>query len=157
MGQRTPPINKCICKAPRTQCSTCLFSTLVLNLQLLVRSTAIESHLPSGTASHIPRPPFCFAAPLSSFKSRRGRTCTPGATEKLPGMDPKTTARFHIFQDAPSSLFLFCSFFFFFPSLFPFGFNSGVPERVRDGEGVQRHKATLLEKRRAGEIGDRLE
>lgn len=113
MGQRTPPpINKCICKALRTHCSTCLFSTLMLNLQLLVRSTAIESHLPSGTASHIPRPPFCFAAPLSSFKSRRGRTCTPGATEKLPGMDPKTTTRFHILQDAPSSLFLFCSFFF---------------------------------------------
>lgn len=43
VGNTPPPINKCISKALRTQCSTCLFSTLVLNLQLLVRSTAIES------------------------------------------------------------------------------------------------------------------
>lgn len=100
----------------------------MLNLQLLVRSTAIESHLPSGTASHIPRPPFCFAEPLSSFKSRRGPTCTPGPTERVPGTDPEATARCHILQAAPRSLFLFCSSFFL-----SFGFNSGVPGRVGGG------------------------
>lgn len=106
MGQweeHPPPINKCISKAPRTQCGTCLFSTLVLNLQLLVRSTAIESHLPSGTASHIPRPPFCFAEPPSSFKSRRGPNCTPRTTGKVPGVDPQTTARGATILPAPPS------------------------------------------------------
>lgn len=39
-------------------------------------------------------------------------------------------------------------------SLFLFGFNSGVLDRVGEGEGVQRPKATLLGKRWAGEIGD---
>lgn len=49
--------------------------------------------------------------------------------------------------------FPFLLFFFFFLS---FGFNSGVPDRVGEGEGVRAAKAallgpTLLGERRAGE------
>lgn len=65
-------------------------------------------------ASHIPRPPFCFAESPSSFKSRREPKCTAGATKKggwdQPPNNSTTFDSCHLFQAALNISFSFFGF-----------------------------------------------
>lgn len=90
-GMRPLFINKYINKVLRTQCSTCLFSTPVHNLQLLVRSRHHHRVAPA-----IWNRPYIFQDLLSAslnlhlLSNHGDPNAHPGPQRKVPGICPQT-------------------------------------------------------------------